>query len=49
MLNDHIDYGKRSFRSYLHTRVVIFKQCENGFKSKQIVLTMLNDRVDHVD
>ena len=38
-LNDRVDYGKRSFRLYLHDLVVL----NNGKKTSN-----LNNRVDHV-
>ena len=39
MLNDRVGYGKRSFRSCQHDRVVHFKQWEKT--------SNLNGRVDH--
>ena len=39
MLNDRVDYDKRSFRSYPHDRIVIFKWWKRA--------SNLNDRVDY--
>ena len=34
-VNDRVDYGKRSFRSYQSDRVVLFKRWKKGFKFKR--------------
>ena len=45
MLNDRVDYDKRSFISYQHHRVVLFKRREKNFKSNDCV----NHDNNHVD